>query len=135
MQPNVATIGHNQPPPEPTPFEVISAKIQDLYEEAKNWCDGEPISTQGQADEVSKLMNMIREAEKEADKLRKDEVAPLDEAKKEVQDRYNPLIGKTTKITGKTVMALDACKAALSDDQPYIEKCRAAIAKATGEQA
>lgn len=30
---------------------------------------------------------------------------------------------------------LDACKAALSDDQPYIEKCRAAIAKATGEQA
>lgn len=29
---------------------------------------------------------------------------------------------------------VDACKAALSDDQPYIEKCRAAIAKATGEQ-
>lgn len=28
---------------------------------------------------------------------------------------------------------VDACKAALSDDQPYIEKCRAAIAKATGE--
>ena len=30
---------------------------------------------------------------------------------------------------------LGACKAALSDDQPYIEKCRAAIAKATGEKA
>jgi hypothetical protein len=30
---------------------------------------------------------------------------------------------------------LEACKAALSDDQPYIEKCKAAIAKATGEQA
>jgi hypothetical protein len=28
---------------------------------------------------------------------------------------------------------VDACKAALSDDQPYIEKCRAALAKATGE--
>jgi hypothetical protein len=28
---------------------------------------------------------------------------------------------------------VEACKAALSDDQPYIEKCRAAIAKATGE--
>lgn len=25
---------------------------------------------------------------------------------------------------------LEACKAALSDDQPYIEKCRAAIARA-----
>ena len=30
---------------------------------------------------------------------------------------------------------LGACKAALSDDQPYIDKCRAAIAKATGEKA
>jgi hypothetical protein len=31
------------------------------------------------------------------------------------------------------VELLEACKAALSDDKPYIEKCRAAIAKATGE--
>lgn len=30
---------------------------------------------------------------------------------------------------------LEACKAALSDDQPYIEKCKAAIFKATWEQA
>jgi len=29
---------------------------------------------------------------------------------------------------------VEAVKAALSDDQPYIEKCKAAIAKATGEQ-
>lgn len=29
---------------------------------------------------------------------------------------------------------LEAVKAALSDDQPYIEKCKAAIAKATGKQ-
>lgn len=27
---------------------------------------------------------------------------------------------------------LEACKAALSDDQPYIQKCKAAIAKAEG---
>jgi hypothetical protein len=29
---------------------------------------------------------------------------------------------------------VEACKAALSDDQPYIEKCRDAVVKATGEQ-
>ncbi len=29
---------------------------------------------------------------------------------------------------------LEAVKAALSDDQPYIEKCKAAIVKARGEQ-
>ena len=31
------------------------------------------------------------------------------------------------------VELVEALKAALSDDQPYIEKCKAAIAKATGE--
>ena len=29
---------------------------------------------------------------------------------------------------------LEAVKAALSDDQPYIERCKAALIKATGEQ-
>jgi len=29
---------------------------------------------------------------------------------------------------------VEAVKAALSDDQPYIEKCKAAITKATGEK-
>jgi hypothetical protein len=28
---------------------------------------------------------------------------------------------------------VEAVKAALSDDQPYIERCKAALAKATGE--
>jgi hypothetical protein len=29
---------------------------------------------------------------------------------------------------------VEAVKAALSDDQPYIERCKAALVKATGEQ-
>ena len=47
-----ASIGHNNPPADP--FGAISAHIDDLYTEAKNWADGTPIVSQAQADEVSR---------------------------------------------------------------------------------
>lgn len=113
---NLAVIGHNQPP-EPTPFEAIKARINDLYGEAKLWLDGEPIKTQSQADALNNLGNAIREAANEAEKLRKVEVKPFDDGKAEVQARYNALIGETKAVTGLTVKALDAVKAAL---KPYL---------------
>lgn len=116
MTGQIAVIGHNSPP---SPFDEISEKINDLYEEAKGWLDGDPVDSQGQADALNTLINMIREAEKEADALRKDEVKPFDEGKAEVQARYNPLIGKTKSVTGKTVLALDVAKKALT---PWLEK-------------
>src|SRR5690606_8455892 len=48
-----------------SPFDEVSGKIRDLYEEAHNWLDGEPIASQEQADAVQKLMRMIQAAEKE----------------------------------------------------------------------
>lgn len=112
----VATIGHNNPP---TPFDEISSRIEGLYEEAKGWLDGDPVETQGQADELNKLINMIREAAKDADALRKEEVAPFDEGKAKVQARYAPLIAGTKSVKGKTVLALDVAKKALT---PWLEK-------------
>ncbi len=113
MNTEIATIGDNRPP-EPTPFEAVADKINDLYAEAKQWLDGEPITTQGQADELNKLINLIREAEKDADALRKDEAKPFDDAKAEIQTRYNPLISKNKASLGKTARAIDAAKVALT---------------------
>jgi hypothetical protein len=115
---NTAAIGHNMPP-EPTPFEAVEQKIFDLYDEAKQWLDGEPVSTQGQADALNKLINLIRDAEKEADALRKEEVKPFDDGKAEVQARYAPLIADTKSVKGKTVLALAAAKEALT---PWLTK-------------
>lgn len=115
-----APIGHNQPP---SPFEEISAEIENLYGEAKNWCDGTPIDNQAQADAVGDLINMIRDAAKRADALRKQEVKPFDEGKAEVQTRYAPLIADTKATKGKTVLALAACKQVLT---PWLEKIEAA---------
>jgi hypothetical protein len=100
-----------------SPFELMAEHINDLYAEAAQWLDGEPVTTQQQADALNTLENRIREAAKDCEVMRKEEVKPLDEAKAEIQERYNPLIGKTTKVTGKTVAAIDAVKAAL---KPYL---------------
>ncbi len=104
----VGGIGHNKPP---TPFETAVEKIEDLYGEAMHWLDGEPIDNQGMADSIGMLMKKIRDARKEADDSRKAEVKPLNEAKTEIQARYNPLLQKAD-------LAKDTCARALT---PWLE--------------
>lgn len=123
-------IGHNGAP-EPTPFEVVQAQINDLYGEAANWLDGTPVQSQDEAAAIQSLMRLIQAAEKQADEARKYEAKPHDEAKSEIQDRYNLLIGKTKTVTGLTVRAIDACKQAL---MPWLKKLDDEI-KATAEAA
>lgn len=127
MNEQTAQIGDNLPP---SPFEVIADKINVLYEEAKQWLDGDPVASQGQADDLSNLKNMIRDAEKEADALRKEEVKPFDDGKKAVQERYHPLIGNTKAGKGKTVLAIDMINKALI---PWLNKL--AEEKAEAERA
>lgn len=110
MENEIATIGHNAPP---SKFDEIKQVIEDLFDEAKLWLDGDVVTTQEQADALAVLADKIRQAAKDAEALRKDEVKPLDEQKKQIQAKFNPLIGKTTTMTGKTVMALDSVKEAL----------------------
>ena len=108
----VSKIGHNNPP---TPFDEAAAAIESLSVEATNWLDGEPISTQGQADTVAALIDQARTAKKEADSARKAEAKPFDDGKKEVQARYKPLIEKADTIA-------DGCKRLLA---PFLEKIEA----------
>jgi hypothetical protein len=110
--------GHNNPP-EATPFEAIRVHISDLMEEARNWCDGTPVETQAQADEVSRLMEEFRRAHQAADEARKAENKPFDDGKAAVQEKYAPLIADTKAVRGMTVRAIDALKAALT---PYLRK-------------
>jgi len=104
-----AVIGHNNPP---TPFDDAKAKVDDLMTEARNWLDGTAVSTEAEAEAVSKLMDMARKVKKEADEARKVEAKPFDEGKAEVQGRYKPLLESADR-------AADACKAAL---QPWLVK-------------
>lgn len=97
----IATIGHNNPP-EPTPFELISVEINDLFDEAKTWADGEPIADEATHDAVTKIYDMIHDAGKRADAMRVEEKKPHDDAAKAVQAKYNPFVQKDK---GKVDMA------------------------------
>jgi hypothetical protein len=106
--------GHNNPPA-PTPFEAAQTAIHDLYLEASNFCDGEPIETQAQADAVSKLIDQLRKASKHADETRAAEKKPFDDFAKAVQARYKPLLDKAQ-------LAIDTAKKALV---PFLRKIEA----------
>ena len=130
MADGTAPIGHNNPPADP--FGAIEAHIRDLYAEAKGFLDGEPIATEGQAKAVADLLDQIRQAEKTADEARKEENRPYDEGKAAVQAKYNPLIGDTKAVRGLTVLASEACKAALApwrQEQERIKQAEAAEAR------
>lgn len=130
----IAAIGHNNPP-EVTPFDLSQTEINDLFDEAKLWMDGKPISTQDEADAIATLMRRIQEAAKTADARRVDENKPFDEGKAAVQAKYAPLIADTKAVKGKSVMAVEACKKALSPWLAKLEAERLAKAEAARKEA
>ena len=103
-----------------TPFDLIADHLEDLIAEARNFADGEPVASQGQADAVSALIESLRIAAKDADAERVRENKPHDDAKAAVQAKYAPLIADPkNKNPGKVWKAIDALKACL---QPYLAK-------------
>lgn len=114
-------LGANNPP-EATPFEAHRLNMEDLLEEARGWADGATVETQGQADDISRLIDDLRKAGDAADAERLREKRPLDEQIEEIQARYNLWIGglkSKVKNPGKVVMAMDALKACL---KPYLDR-------------
>lgn len=126
FNPLAITKTHNQPP------EVaIFAEIDDLYDEAKNWADGEPITSAEMHDAITALYDGIHDAGKRADEIRKEAKKPLDEQVNALQSLYNPYIQPKK---GK----VDRAKAALGDllaawRQKVAAEKAAAAAKAAAE--
>lgn len=90
---NEATIGDNNGP-KLEPFDDIQTVIDDLFQTASDFCDGEAIGSQSMHDAIEKIHDDLHEARKEADGLRKAEKKPHDDAAKKVQDKYKPLLSK-----------------------------------------
>lgn len=103
-------IGGNNPP-EPTPFDAIKVHVDDLMETARGFLDGSEITTQAEADAVSKLMDEARKAGKAADVARAEEKRPHDDASKAVQAKWKPLLESADR-------AVSLCKQALA---PFLE--------------
>jgi len=113
-----ATIGGNNPPPEPeaiaekvpAKWEAVKIHMDDLLTEARNWADGVNLTSQEQADKVGQLRQLLQDAANLADQARIDEKAPIDKQIAEIQDRYNayiaPMKNKVPGTVSKSVTAL-----------------------------
>lgn len=87
----------NEPKEEKTAFDAIKADIDDLYDEAKLWLDGQAIANQDQADAVATLIDRFHKAWKAADDQRDKEKRPHMEAANAVQAKYKPLLDRANK--------------------------------------
>lgn len=125
--------------PNATPFDLIAEHLDDLIAEARNFADGEPVTTPGQDDAVRNLIEDLNTAAKDADAERVRENKPHDDAKAAVQAKYAPLIAdRKNKVPGKVWGAIDALRACR---QPYLDKLDAEkreaerVAREAAEQA
>lgn len=96
---------HNQPANDNLD---VFEEINDLFDEAKNFADGEPIADEATAAAITKLYDGLHAAGKRADALRVEEKKPHDDAAAAVQAKFNPFIQPKK---GK----VDLGKSALSD--------------------
>lgn len=114
-----ATPGDNQPPP-PDPLDGFTVHVSDLMEEAKLHLDGQAISTQGQADAIATLLDMLRKVGKDADAARAAEKKPHDDAAKRVQERWRGVLNRCD-------IGIETCKKSLA---PWLVKLEADKQKA-----
>lgn len=80
------------------PDVAFSSAIDDLYDEAKHWLDGQLLASQAQADAVGQLMAQVRTIRKDADTERKVEKKPHDDAAKAVQEKWLPILSKADRV-------------------------------------
>lgn len=125
---NAPTKGHNNPPPDIT----VQQRIDDLYSEARNFADGEPVTSQEMHDALEALYNGLHEAGKEAEELRKAEKKPHDDAAAAVQSKWNPY---TQPKKGKVDMGKAALGDLLAVWRRKEQEKKAAEAAAAAEQA
>lgn len=96
-------IGGNSPPEELS-FEEIENGASDIYDEAKEWLDGEEITTQKQADNLALLGDQVKKLAKAAEDMRKERKKPHDDAGKAVQAQFLP-ITKKLNLTKETLQS------------------------------
>ena len=118
-------IGANNPPMDI--FQTIDA----LYTEAQAWLDGAAIETDAQAEELGKLMVMLSDAGKVCEAERKEKVAPLDEAREEIQALYKPPLDNVDRALKAAKVARDVW---LKKQQAIIDE-KARIAREEADRA
>jgi len=113
---DAATIGHNNPPPDP--FDALAVHANDLIDQARGVT---AVTSSDQLAAVDTLAGELKDAADLLEKMRVEKKKPLDEQIAEIQATFNvylaPLTNKSVK--GKIPLALDALKKA---KEPWLQE-------------
>jgi hypothetical protein len=111
-------IGHNNPPA----IDAFGMALDDAYATAKDFLDGSPIETQGQADAIGRIVSEVKKIRKDADAARAEEKRPHDEAAKAVQAKWKPLLDRADTIVTAAQRPLTTYLAKLAAQQAEAER-------------
>lgn len=106
--------------PNSTPDMAFSMAVDDLYAEAANFVDGEPVETQSQADALAAIITGAKQIRKDADAARKVEKQPHDDAAKAVQAKWVPVLTKADDVIAAVQKPLTAWLQAQEVEQQRI---------------
>jgi membrane-associated HD superfamily phosphohydrolase len=111
------TLAHDPSTNAPPPEAAFAMKLDDLELEAKNWCDGDPLSNEKQAESVTQLVDAAKRLEAEIETTRKTEKEPFLEGGRAVDAKYKPLAERVDKITKLLKRSLKAWLEAVEADK------------------
>lgn len=117
-------IGHNNPPP----FELHSIHIEDLFTLVSDTTAGAEVTTDEQETALDGLLDDFRKARKAADTERAAEKKPHDDAAKEVQAKWKPLLDRCD-------MAADEIKRLLTPYRTAKQRAKDEAARKAREEA
>jgi hypothetical protein len=111
-------LGHNMPPV----IDAFNMALDDAYSTAKDFLDGKPIETQGQADAVGRIVGEVKKLKKDADAARKKEKEPHYLASLAVDAKWKPLAERADTILAAAQKPLTAYLNKLADEQRELER-------------
>jgi hypothetical protein len=124
------TIGHNS-----TPFEAFDMALDDAMATARDFLDGKPIETQGEADSVGRIVAEVKRIKKDADAARADEKAPHLQASRAVDAKWKPLEERADTIIKAANAPLTAYLTKLAAEQAEAERIAREEAAAKAQEA
>lgn len=106
-EPKLAVVGDNNPP---DPIDEALAPYADAIEEAQNWLDGDPITTEEQMRAVDAILKDVRKAGTDVGNAKKSAVAPLHDAWKAEGARWKPTEDDLNRLKKGLVALVDPVK-------------------------
>lgn len=121
-----AVIGDNRPPPfDPDEFDKFQTKVSDFLDAAGDWLDLKEVETEEQSEKLTDFVSGARAVFRGVDDARKAAKKPHDDAGKEVQAAFTPLLDKLERAV-KKVKALQTAYLTKKDEAHRREQARLA---------